>query len=443
MTALRLFRTDLKILDPFFSKEKKELSQLYLIKEKKQLLTKIGFDICKSVELENHLRKLEYLILTNQRTSDSFPDPFESLCRNNLTFQLMACKYHNPGKFFTETTKFELENIELPKNRQKSEMGNLSELFLGVPHKCPVPTFPQTKLQIIEEKNDEFWRIKFNQNGDWLLGSTRNRFLICWEFQVTQFIQKWKTQLEQKEEINDFCISDKKNRVFIATQNGTLVIVDLVTGARYLTLLKAHSDLITSIYCLNGGEEYITGGADGFLIFWDSNNTKSRELKTKRVTLFSVAPCEAFLLLVHSNSLCIDHIDLNTLAIKANLIQEKHAIISQQISQNSELLLINTSFDLPELHLWRISDGVLLKTYNGHFQKHFVIGCSFFDDNLICCGSENGSLYFWHINDNKPVFQERRHDLSLNSVAITNHHKIGILILATCSDDGKILISKK
>ena len=166
------------------------------------------------------------------------------------------------------------------------------------------------------------------------------------------------------------------------------------------------------------------------------------EIKTKRVIQFSVSPNELFLLLVHSNSLFIDYVLFANRETRPGLIREKHQIISHQIDPSSEFLLINTSFEIPELHLWRLSDGHLLNTFTGHFQRNFVIGCAFLNSSVICCGSENGELLFWHVNSDKPLSILKRHDLSLNSISIEKLQESGETLIATGSDDGRVMISK-
>jgi WD40 repeat protein len=427
-----------------------------LVKGREELVRAIGFDPTDPPQLANHLKRIEYLVLTNQSHTEGFEDPFELMCRNNLAYQLLTCKYHRP------LGAIDMGGDEVPtQTAQEASVStnhaSLNALLLGVTHKCPVPTLPLTPFQTLDEVKDEVWKLKFDRSGTHLLATTRNRFIHCWALQEGKFNHIWKTQLEAKEDINDYSVSETRSRVCVATQNSSVIILDLATGARMPSIPKAHTDIVTSIYCFSSGEDMLTAGVDGFLVLWNGSNEKTREVKTKRVAGMAVAPSEAFLLLLHSNSLFMDRVDLDTHRIVSNLIREKHAIISHQIDPTSTYLLVNTSFDLPELHLWRLSDGALLNIFTGHTQRQFAIACSFLSDNLICCGSETGALHIWHVHDPAPLATEKRHELPLSAIAVarpagglpfvpnssgTQGAQTTVLYLATGSDDGHIIISR-
>lgn len=75
-------------------------------------------------------------------------------------------------------------------------------------------------------------------------------------------------------------------------------------------------------------------------------------------------------------------------------INEKDVIISADLSKNGKLLLINTSFKLPKLHVWDLEAMEILYAFYGHTQEKFILRCAFGgqNDSLVSCGSE-GSFY--------------------------------------------------
>jgi len=73
-------------------------------------------------------------------------------------------------------------------------------------------------------------------------------------------------------------------------------------------------------------------------------------------------------------------------------------IISFSVSANDDFILINTGENIINLRLWRMEDGSLLKTYYGHTRTSFIINCGFLNEQIIYSTSEDGFLYYWHLN---------------------------------------------
>ncbi len=122
------------------------------------------------------------------------------------------------------------------------------------------------------------------------------------------------------------------------------------------------------------------------------------------------------------------------------MIIEKEAIISSALSSNGEFLILNTSQIQPEIHLWRLSDFKLLNIYTGHKQCKFVVNCKFLNDHVILSGSEDGCLYYWHINQNSPVKIINISSYTLNDISIGFNKNLDKTLIATASDDSEVKI---
>lgn len=81
-------------------------------------------------------------------------------------------------------------------------------------------------------------------------------------------------------------------------------------------------------------------------------------------------------------------------------IIEKDVIISADLSKNGKLLLVNTSFKLPKLHVWNLETMEIIYVFYGHTQEKFILRCAFggHNDSLVSCGSEGNSSKMTKLN---------------------------------------------
>jgi WD40 repeat protein len=490
VVALYLLRNEMKNYEHQFNVEKKFLSQLYLLKDKHEIYQTTGINLESKSEMENYVRLLEYRILTNNEHCATFEDPFEIVCRNNLAFQLINCKYHNfnrtseidlvalghgdvrlplkksalqknnrsPGRLSRQSPNLKDKKLSLHSNNHDSSHNhnndhfktptafsvypNIQEMMLGIQHQCQLEYIPETPYQKLSDAKDEIWKIKSNKNGMRLMASTRSRFIYSWllEPQSGKYLLAWRTQLEAREDINDFSLNEVKDLIVVATSDNSLIVLDAKQGQKVATIQKAHNDSVNSVYCFTNGEDYVTGSIDGYINLWDASYQIRREIKTHRIVFFVVRHDESALYFVHGNSKAIDELNLETFTLQSKIIQEKHQIISGAIDPDDQYLLVNTSYELPELHLWRLKDMRLLNVFSGHDQLQYVIGCGFLSSTVIFCGSEKGALYYWHINQEKCVKRIKVHEHCLNWVVAARVEMLNRTIVATASDDSNVQI---
>jgi len=84
--------------------------------------------------------------------------------------------------------------------------------------------------------------------------------------------------------------------------------------------------------------------------------------------------------------------DLNT--YEETTIEETFVIVSMDLSKDGKLLLTNTNFNSPELHLWNLDKKTILNKFTGYKQDRFCIRCCFggTNDVFIITGSEDGNV---------------------------------------------------
>lgn len=74
------------------------------------------------------------------------------------------------------------------------------------------------------------------------------------------------------------------------------------------------------------------------------------------------------------------------------IITENDIPVSISVTKDSKYLLVNTSFKVPELHLWDLQAEEIVSRYSGHFQEKYLLKCQFGgkNDMFVSCGSEDG-----------------------------------------------------
>ena len=423
--GLFLLRNDLKNFPEFFEKEKNCLSKLYLNKSKEDITNIIKFDFEDEVSIENYINSLEFKILSNFKYE--YKDPFENICKNSISYNLINCDYHIPGNFYNNDNNNNCLDYSIEQN-----------------HKCLLEYIPNNVFQKLEKVFCEIWKLKFSKDCKKIFGSGAKSF-FCWELnpESQKYKMKWTNPSFEGCQINDWDINEKEDSIILVTSQKQLLIWDIKDGNLKTSVEKAHKDIINTIYVFKDGVKFLTGSVDGFLIVWDSKNyEKLYEIPTRRILSLVVTIDEKEVYIIYGNCKMIDKISLNEdrEVIKYKEIIERDCILSSTISPNGKYLLLNIGQQLPELHLWRLSDGKLLNIYTGHTQSRFIIKSGFYTDNIIFSGSEDGYVYFWHINQSKYVKRIKLGKFPINDVTVGYNPVLKKKCIATASDDSQITI---
>eukprot|EP01017_Pseudomicrothorax_dubius_P029662 TRINITY_DN3625_c0_g2_i1.p1 TRINITY_DN3625_c0_g2~~TRINITY_DN3625_c0_g2_i1.p1 ORF type:complete len:183 (+),score=34.14 TRINITY_DN3625_c0_g2_i1:102-650(+) len=124
---------------------------------------------------------------------------------------------------------------------------------------------------------------------------------------------------------------------------------------------------------------------------------------------------------------------------RKHTLQESDSILSTALSRDNKFLIVNTSFKVPEIHLWSLATFEIVKTYRGHVQEKFILRCCLggIDDRLISCGGEDGKVCIWHRNISQPLSRLSGHSGAVNVVA---WHPKDPNILVSGSDDNTIRV---
>lgn len=131
--------------------------------------------------------------------------------------------------------------------------------------------------------------------------------------------------------------------------------------------------------------------------------------------------------------------------VEVGQILEKEYIICSSLSKDNRFLLLNINSKLPELHLWSLDTLELINRFTGFAQQNYVIRCCFGwkDEQLLACGSEDGNIYIWHRNHDKPLIILKDDSDFASSINCIAWHPTDPSVIASAHDNYKIKIWSK
>ena len=120
-------------------------------------------------------------------------------------------------------------------------------------------------------------------------------------------------------------------------------------------------------------------------------------------------------------------------------LKENDNIFSMKLSQDGDFLLLNTSFTLPQIHLWDLNNKSIFKIYCWHRQQKFVIKAKFggIEESLITAGSEDANIYMWHKNSTSIIKILEGHSSTVNTISFNPKDA---QMLVSASDDHTLRI---
>lgn len=197
MTALFLLRNELSKFEQYFPDEKKQLSQFFLLRNKKELIRESGLDVNNRFFLEEFLKSLEQRDGAEDLGGNGL---FEDWVKRYLAYELMSCAHHRPNshellhvgrsngkqvpkqvngkqgegpKSATAKTKkiAKKETVNLAKRERKRKR---------MKHSCPLHTFDLGTKHELKNSSDEVWRLKFSKDCRFIVAATKAKSLYCW-----------------------------------------------------------------------------------------------------------------------------------------------------------------------------------------------------------------------------------------------------------------------
>jgi WD40 repeat protein len=189
VTALFLLRNELSKFSQFFLDEKKELSQLFLCKSKKELIKESGLDVNNKFFLEEFLKELEQ---RNGNEEVGGTSPFENWIKRYLAYEIMACKYHKSNSHsllhFEDNICDENGLTKTVNNKTKKISKKETDCLVKrerkrkrMKHHCQTTSFNLETKQELTNIKEEVWKIKFSPDSKYIVAATKSNSIFCWK----------------------------------------------------------------------------------------------------------------------------------------------------------------------------------------------------------------------------------------------------------------------
>ncbi|KAI5479335.1 catabolite degradation protein [Pseudohyphozyma bogoriensis] len=336
---------------------------------------------------------------------------------------------------------------------------------------CDPNTFPSTTTHVLEEHTDEIWRLEFSHNGKWLATAGRDKTAMLWKVNANFALDK--VFSEHTDPIACLAWSPDDSILLTAAEN-TIKMWNTSEG-KCINTLEQHQYPIGALSWLPDGKGFVSGGMDSRIWFWDLAGNMSNPLPSSpspsRVIDLAVTPDGKRLVAVGRADLSAPPISRGgsangsrseTPALSAS-IQAKHEKkisvfnivdkkLEYEIIQPGELTSVSISADSRfaiishapnEIIFLNLSDGTILRRFNGHDQGQYVLQSCFGGvlQNYVLSGSEDGKVYIWHRETGNLVHVLPGHGGgSVNAVA-WNHAHQGMF--ASASDDRTLTAARR
>ena len=214
--------------------------------------------------------------------------------------------------------------------------------------------------------------------------------------------------------------------ILTVSKDKTLSLFDPFTGLSKKKYLNIHTSMVTSCYFINDNI-FISSGLDNkvYLI----NVTTGEKIYTLNCEGISINELnyskyiKSIIATVGTNNsleIYSYNFNIEEKLKKYKKIQFDDAIISTKLDNNfnNKYLLVNHSKITPTISLFDLSTFKEIGRYYGHIQNRFGIKANFggFNENFICCGSENGKINLWSKSSIIPIFDEKIHRSVVNEI---------------------------
>ena len=150
-------------------------------------------------------------------------------------------------------------------------------------------------------------------------------------------------------------------------------------------------------------QKLISGSINCRVIIANRDGSSTEVFKTIRVGDLKVVEESNRLYILENAGKRIVCYDLNRVR-EIFRIEERDSIFSFDFTLDERYLIINTSFEYPQIKLFNIEKGSPIKSpkliniYTGHVQSRFYIKTSFggSEQSLVSSGSEDSKIYIWN-----------------------------------------------
>jgi len=330
---------------------------------------------------------------------------------------------------------------------------NVTEEILSLyeDHACDPTQIPTETHQILEKHTDEVWYIKFSHNGKLLASASKDSTVIIWEVTADQV--RFSKILSGHTAATAFVSWSPDDRMLLSCGNDNLVKLWDVESGICVQSFSKHTQSVTSCAWFPGGKHFASASVDRSVIIMDLEGNELRRWTTARVNdlivnkkgTMMITICQDKKITVYDLEEFVAGIserntNLTSINVPEESMQDSESITSMDLSSDGKQLLVNVSSH--EIHLWDLSQKIIVQKFRGQNQSRFVIRSCFGGTNeaFICSGSEDSNVYIWNRQHGTLLTVLSGHSGTVNTVSWNPKDPY---MLASCSDDRTIRIWKR
>ncbi|GAA5932775.1 uncharacterized protein JCM15063_002199 [Sporobolomyces koalae] len=328
-------------------------------------------------------------------------------------------------------------------------------------------TFPDHTTRILREHTDEVWRLAWSHSGEFLATAGKDRTVVIWN--VRENFAVHKVLGPHQDPVS--CLAWSPDDSILLTAAETIIKMWSMQSLECIATLARHDYPIGALAWLPNGLEFVSGGMDLKVYFWDlsghiisslpSSPTRVLDLAvspdgTKLVCVGRADTTEPHMIPSRQNSRSatpqvslsaplgarhekrISVYDLAKRELLYEVVQPSE-LTSVEISRDSKYAIV--SHAPKEIIYLELESGSVVRKFEGHDQGQFVLRSCFggATENFVLSGSADGKVVVYHRDTGRLLYNLMGHDLTtVNAVAWNPDPSRAMW--ASCSDDRTVRI---
>ncbi|GAA5877585.1 hypothetical protein JCM16303_003387 [Sporobolomyces ruberrimus] len=435
--ALTILRNDLSCLN-FDSDRLHFLSSLVMCSEAQELRRRAVWD---GANGESRRRLLVHL--------QSFISPTVMLPQRRLATLLSQAQAHQQRHYAFPSASSEPFSLLVDAEAQSTE------------------TFPAHTSRILRGHTDEVWRLAWSHNGEFLATAGKDRTVIIWNVKDNFAVHK--VLGPHADPVS--CLAWSPDDSILLTAAESVIKMWSMQTFEAIATLSRHDYPIGALAWLRNGLEFVSGGMDLKVYFWDLSGNITSDLPSSptRVLDLAVTPDGSKLVCVGRADTTEPHMipsrqssrsatpqinlsaplgarhekrisvyDLAKRELLYEVVQPSE-LTSVEISQDSKYAIINHA--PKEILYLELESGSIVRKFEGHDQGQYVLRSCFggATENFVLSGSADGKIVVYHRDTGRLLYKLTGHDVTtVNAVAWNPDPSRAMW--ASCSDDRTVRI---
>lgn len=225
------------------------------------------------------------------------------------------------------------------------------------------------------------------------------------------------------------------SRIVTASDDGTAILWDAMTGKRLRTFHRGHTDGITSVAISSDGEHIVTGSMDQTAVLWSASSGNSvRTFRGHGWWIDSVA------LSRDGKSVLTGSSDKTAILWDAATGEKRqtfqgHTLVVTSVALSADAThVITGSYDKTAI-LWDAATGKKIQTFGEHADFVSSVAVSG-DSKFVATGSWDKTAVLWNAATGKKIHTFRGHDHRILAVALSDDAK---LVVTGSTDNNAVL----